>query len=362
MKKYKICVYAISKNEEKYALKWYNSMKEADEIYVLDTGSTDNTVPILKSLGVHVTTKIINPWRFDVARNESLKLLPKDTDIYVCTDLDEIFLPGWRQELEKSWDNDTVQAKYRYNWLLDKNNKPKLSFLYDKIHNANFEWKYPIHEILKYNSAAPRKTIILKNVTLNHYQDKSKNRTSYNPLLELALKENPTDLRCIYLLARQEIYNKNWDKCLELVKKYLEVNPHSYYIQRATMLRYAGRSYRNLDNYNEAKKWYEKAIKTAPNIRDGYVELAMLEFSQYNYGNTISLLEKALTITENSLNVINEIFAWDDTLYCLLSESYIYAKNPTKALEYINIALTMNPDNKKSQQIKQDIELIIKSI
>ena len=28
------------KNEEKNILKWYESMKEADDIYVLDTGST----------------------------------------------------------------------------------------------------------------------------------------------------------------------------------------------------------------------------------------------------------------------------------------------------------------------------------
>ena len=44
MKKYKIAVYAISKNEEKFVDRWYESMKEADNIYVLDTGSTDNTV------------------------------------------------------------------------------------------------------------------------------------------------------------------------------------------------------------------------------------------------------------------------------------------------------------------------------
>ena len=36
----KIIVYAISKNESKFVNRWYNSMKEADEVYVLDTGST----------------------------------------------------------------------------------------------------------------------------------------------------------------------------------------------------------------------------------------------------------------------------------------------------------------------------------
>ena len=48
MKKLKICVYAICKNEEKFVDRWFNSMKEADEIYVLDTGSTDNSIKLLK--------------------------------------------------------------------------------------------------------------------------------------------------------------------------------------------------------------------------------------------------------------------------------------------------------------------------
>ena len=57
MKKYKVCVYAICKNEEKFVDRWFNSMKEADEIYVLDTGSIDNTVNLLSKNGVHVRQK-----------------------------------------------------------------------------------------------------------------------------------------------------------------------------------------------------------------------------------------------------------------------------------------------------------------
>ena len=58
MNKYKVCVYAICKNEEKFVSRWVKSMSEADEIYVLDTGSTDNTVKFLKDLGVHVQTQM----------------------------------------------------------------------------------------------------------------------------------------------------------------------------------------------------------------------------------------------------------------------------------------------------------------
>ena len=57
IKKYRIYVYAICKNEEKFVERWVNSMKEADGIFVLDTGSTDKTVKKLKSLNVKVKTK-----------------------------------------------------------------------------------------------------------------------------------------------------------------------------------------------------------------------------------------------------------------------------------------------------------------
>ena len=41
MGNYKVCVYAICKNEEQFARRWMESMSEADLVVVLDTGSTD---------------------------------------------------------------------------------------------------------------------------------------------------------------------------------------------------------------------------------------------------------------------------------------------------------------------------------
>ena len=92
MNTYRICVYAICKNEEKFIKRWYDSVKEADDIYVLDTGSTYESINLLKKLEIHVKNKKIIPWRFDVARNESLKMVPEDTDICVCLDLNEIIV------------------------------------------------------------------------------------------------------------------------------------------------------------------------------------------------------------------------------------------------------------------------------
>lgn len=85
----KICVYAIAKNESKNVERWVASMRPADHIVVLDTGSEDNTVELLTSLGVEVHQKQYEHFRFDVARNDSLKLVPDEYNIRVCTDIDE---------------------------------------------------------------------------------------------------------------------------------------------------------------------------------------------------------------------------------------------------------------------------------
>ena len=118
----KICVYAICKNEEKFIKRWYDSVKRADGIYVLDTGSTDNSVKLLKSLGVNVKQEIIKPWRFDVARNKSLEMIPDDYDVCICLDLDEVLVSGWYEVVQALWKDGLTRIRYVYNWSLDKNN------------------------------------------------------------------------------------------------------------------------------------------------------------------------------------------------------------------------------------------------
>ena len=101
-KRLKICVYAICKNEEKFVDRWVEALKdEADYVVVLDTGSTDSTFEKLKAYEPFVTVKQYDYFkesgifRFDRARNDSMKLIPNDTDICVVFDLDQVPQSGW---------------------------------------------------------------------------------------------------------------------------------------------------------------------------------------------------------------------------------------------------------------------------
>ena len=148
MKKYRICVYAISKNEEKFVDRFMDSLQDVDKVYVLDTGSTDDTVNKLKNRGDIVEQKIIDPWRFDVARNESLKMVPEDMDICICLDLDEVIEKGFVEKLNDLWQDNTTRLRYNYNWRLDKDNKPLVNFYIEKIHTRkNYKWTHPLHEV-----------------------------------------------------------------------------------------------------------------------------------------------------------------------------------------------------------------------
>ena len=360
MNKYKICVYAISKNEEKFVSRWVDSMKEADEIYVLDTGSTDDTVNKLKELDVHVKEKIINPWRFDVARNESLKLIPDDTDICICTDLDEVFEKGWRKKLENIWDKNTTRLAYNYNWSLDENNNPKVNFYIEKIHNRHdYTWTHPVHEVLSYIGKSNEIKKVTNDITVNHYPDNKKSRSSYLPLLELSVKEDSNDDRNMHYLGREYMYYGKWNEAIDTLIKHLSLPRATWKDERCASMRFISRCYQNLNRIEEARMWLDKAIIEAPYLRDPYMERALLEYKLNNWKEVEKHCLKALEINSHQKSYINEIFSWDYTVYDLLSLSYYYQEKYDEALKYIKLAIEMEPNN---ERLKNNLELIKEKI
>ena len=91
----KVVVASIALNEEKHVRRWAESAKDADYIYLLDTGSTDDTIKIAKECGVTVIEHKIIPWHFSNARNYLLDRLPEDADWVINLDLDEVLIDGW---------------------------------------------------------------------------------------------------------------------------------------------------------------------------------------------------------------------------------------------------------------------------
>ncbi len=359
MNKYKVCVYAICKNESQFVERWVNSMKEADAIYVLDTGSTDDTVLKLQDLGVNVKIEIIEPWRFDVARNKALDMVPEDTDICICTDLDEEFQPGFRKAFEEAWSKGADKLKYNYIWSFDEYGKPATTFYMTKVHKREgYKWIYPVHEVL--NTLPNEREIIVPEVVLEHRPDYTKSRASYLPLLELSVKEAPLDARNRHYLGREYMYHKRWNEAIDTLIQHLDLPQANWKPERCASMRFIARCYLNLGRKKEAEMWYKLAVQEEPNMREAYVELASLYVEEERFLEAYQLLTEAFQIKNKEAIYINEAFCWNDYIYDIMAQVCYNLGYYPESLVNINKALEINSNSERLKNNKVIIENALK--
>ena len=260
----KVVVYGICKDESQFVDRWMDSMEEADQVVVLDTGSQDDTVEKLRRRGAVVEQEIIQPWRFDTARNRSMALIPADADVCVCTDLDEAFHPGWRAALERAWTPDATQGRYRYTWSFQPDGREGVVFYPEKIHrNGGFRWVGPVHEVLRYQGSQREKIITLPGVQLDHQAD-PKILSQYLPLLELAVAEEPENDRSAHYLGREYMFHGMWRKSIAQLQRHLTLKSARWADERCASMRYIARDYVALEDKAQALVWLLRAAAEAP--------------------------------------------------------------------------------------------------
>ena len=347
----KVVVYAICKNEETFVDRWMDSMSEADQVVVLDTGSTDKSVEKLRMRGAAVSTEIISPWRFDVARNRSLELVPQDTDICVCTDLDEIFHPGWRALLESVWKPGTGQATYRYTWSFNPDGSEGVVFWYEKIHARHgYQWVHPVHEVLAWTgNGSPGPMVTAEGVQLDHHPDPTKSRGQYLPLLELSVAEDPEDDRNAHYLGREYLFHGRWDDCIRTLTHHLSMPRATWRDERAASMRYIAKAFLMKGEPGLARDWYLRAIAEAPHLREPYVELAHLLYEREEWDGVLYFTGCALAITDRPRTYICEAAPWGSLPYDLRSIAYYRTGRIQQALAEAQQALTLEPGNSRLQ-------------
>ena len=347
----KICVYAICKNELKFVEQWLKNMSEADYIVVLDTGSTDGTYEKLKEdpRVTLVKQQEIKPWRFDVARNESMKLIPDDADILVCTDFDELFEPGWAQFLRDNWiPGYHNRCRYSYAWDHGDTGESQFVFTYDKIHGKNYKWKFPVHEVVWPDGFEEIVLEANNNIFLHHWQDKTKQRGQYLELLELAVKENPKSSHIKLLHAREFLVYERWEEGLQHLFQTLEVEDIEYADNGLVLLQtldYIAQSYYQLKNYDEALWYCQEFIRVNPTYREPYFLMALI----YNETKVYTMAEAAvlagLKYSTYKSNWVESRDSWYLQDKLLLGAIYLNLQNYTEAEKNIKEALQYKPNN-----------------
>lgn len=348
----KVVVYAICKNEGRFVERWMDSMSEADQVVVLDTGSTDDTVARLRACGAQVYMEEITPWRFDTARNRSLELVPEDTDICVCTDLDEMFHPGWRALLEAAWTPETGQATYRYTWSFQPDGSEGVVFWYEKIHARHgYRWVHPVHEVLAWTGEGiPGRMVSVEGMQLDHRPDPTKSRGQYLPLLELSVAEEPEDDRNVHYLGREYMFHGRWDDCIRTLTHHLSMPTATWADERCASMRYIAKSYLMKGDAVQARNWYLRAIAQAPHLREPYVELAHLLYEEKAWDGVLYFTSCALKIVQRPRTYICEAAPWGSLPYDLRAIAFYRTGRVPQALAAARQALTYEPGNTRLQE------------
>ncbi len=255
----KLSIAIIVKNEEKCLRDCLESVKDADEIVVVDTGSTDKTVEIAKEY----TDKILYfEWidDFSKARNFAKDcctgdwILSVDADHIIETSIDNI--KKVCAELEELGERvGLVKSQIHWREVLYKNDK-------------DIEWVGAVHECL--NVRAKVKTDVRRtcNYSENHYKDPDRN-------LRILLAGEKTT-RTKFYLGKEYFEKKKYDEAIKWMEAYLKEGIWIPEIGEAYLVIAKANWFTN--NGNEARKACLKAIRHNPDFKE-----ALLLMSEMTY-------------------------------------------------------------------------------
>jgi glycosyltransferase involved in cell wall biosynthesis len=349
------CVYAISKNEEQFVARFCKSAEDADLVLIADTGSTDGTADLAKEHGAAVHDIYVNPWRFDLARNAALALIPRSIDICISLDLDEVLEPGWKRKIEEVWvPGKTTNLWYYFDW------GHNIKFPYRKIHSRHgYHWHHPCHEDLRIDGRVEHVTAWCNHLLVSHHPDPTKSRGQYMEMLEVAVKEDATDPHHYFYYARELTFYRRWDEAKKALTTYLGMNAASNQNERCYAMRLMGKSYAETGDVVQAEKWYYMAAGEAPNTREPWCELAMLMYRQSRWEECFAASMRALKIRDKQLVYTCDPTVWGWWAHDLASIAAWRLGLKDIALEQAKIAASMDPNDLR---LKANLEYIQKAI
>ena len=337
-KRLKIAVSAISKNEAEFVQRFCDSAQDADLICIADTGSTDDTVKIAIECGAKVHDICISPWRFDLARNAAIALLPRDIDIVISLDLDEVLEKGWREEIERVWTSETTRLRYKFDW------GSGISFFYEKIFSRHgYRFHHPVHEYPRPDGRINEIYAHTDMLLVSHHPDPTKSRGQYMPLLELAIKEDPHCPRNAFYHARELTFYSRWQEAIEALNRYLAMPEANWPNERCYAMRLLGKAHEELGMMHESLKWYRLACAEAPDTREPWCELATITYRlnmwPESYGSALS----ALNIKDKQAVYTMDPSVWSEKPYDYASIAAWRLGLKEQAIEFCKKALEFNP-------------------
>jgi glycosyltransferase involved in cell wall biosynthesis len=341
----KIAVYTIALNEAAHTERWANSAMDADYRVVADTGSTDDTVERLTRAGVTVHRIAVRPWRFDVARNTAMALIPGNVDVCCTMDMDEFLEPGWRPKLEAMWTPDTTSVYCRLARQASLDDPMPRVWPSQKFHARwGYRFKRAVHEALFF-VGGDQVARDCPGILMRHIQDGGKGtRAQYLPLMELAYKEDPEDSQICFWLGRDYMWANRPEQAIEVLQNYLALPSSTWTEERSEAMRYLARM-----QPDKKTLWLDKAREEAPHRREIWLDLAEALRAQRDWLNLFWACVNGIERTHRTGSYLDDDGCWGARLYDLGAIACWNLNVMDRALEWGKKALELDPGDQRLQ-------------
>ncbi len=304
----------ITKNEERYLEQCLKSVKEiADEIIIVDTGSTDKT----KETAKRFNAKIFDfKWvdDFSAARNESLKHAAKDWILVL--DADEVVEKNDFKKIKDAVENaendlagfQLEQRSYINNFFegaLKNDSDFGLVRQYPFYipHNLvrlfknslGLKFRHRVHELIE--DSIIEKNLKYKKIdaVLHHFGslkdekligDKTK---EYSKIILKQLEEGPENARYNYQAARMHLGRNDFSNALKYFEKTAKLNPN-YKLVFSEI----AKIYLQMNDKNRAIEHFKKSMKYNLENPSPANNLAVVYMSMGKFGQAKKILEGQL--------------------------------------------------------------------
>ena len=386
----------ICKNEESSLPNLLDSLSEfiklGGEIVLVDTGSTDNSISILKDYGF--SNKKSSPlWYEEVGDKFRIPITPELTnlinDTFISTaDYDKfntlitssIFDFGSARKYAGSlpknkWifsiDCDEVVTHLDIpflNHVIRSDDVQQLSFIFrykdskgnttsttqrDKFYNREYgDWRWIVHEQVKPLKDISKTVLITENtISLDHYQHDAEHRSNYFMGMCIDVLRDPNDQHEFWL-GRETMFLGMHTSAIKVLEKYLDKYRSAWSGERCMACIYIGDCYINIASQSLVSSkdfevlglmWYFRATIIEDNFREPWMKLA--EFYEKNNISlkVIQYLKAALVIKKSPNTYLNNANYYGSMPYLKLYNYLINVGEKEEALYYWNIADGLYP-------------------
>lgn len=335
----------IVKNEEQVlARALANASVYADEIVIVDTGSTDGTKRVAKNF----TDKVFDmEWNddFSLARNYAFSKATCDYRMWL--DADDVVpdrTAKYIARLKKRMTSDVDIVMMPYVLERLENGKPKFSYYRERIiKNMSSMWFVgAVHEVVPLNGKVVRVGYPIYHQKPRERASGTRNLDIYNKLILSGKLLSPRER---YYYARELYYNGKIDDAVQQLKVFI-VSEKGFYVNKVDACILLSRCLKKLGDIDGAYGALYKSFTFGLPSGEALCELGLLYFGEGKYGLATYWFERAISVKPDANSGAFVDIDYYGFLPCVwLTVCYDRLGDRRKAYSYHLRAKKLRPDH-----------------